>query len=155
MSKLKDFLVNIWNWIERVFHNLPAEYKKLIPIAYDIVSNILTVENSGALDLLTQIIPGNLDNVLNDRLKKLIPEVLLSLGIGKDLPEVVDYIKSLTGNQKIIFLSGLNTLFTHLLSDGNFSVTDAQAVQAWFHKYREDLKAEQPKFEETVVNEGE
>jgi hypothetical protein len=155
MSKLKDFLVNIWNWIERVFHNLPAEYKRLVPIAYDIVSNIMKVENSGALDLLTQLIPGNLDDKLNEWLKKLIPEVLLSLGVGKDLPEVVDYIKSLTGNQKIVFLSGLNTLFTHLLSDGNFSVTDAQAVQAWFHKYRKDLEAEQPVFETAVVNKGE
>lgn len=151
MSKLLDFLRNIWTWIEKVFHNLPAEYRKLVPIAYDVVNNILKVVDSQALDLLTQLIPGDLDNVIVDKLRKLIPEVLLSLNIGNTLPEAVDYIKGLTGNERSLFLSGLNSLFTSLLSDGNFSLTDAAAVQAWFHKYRKDLEAEkeQPVIEET------
>lgn len=86
MSKIGDFL----RWIVALFKNITAKTKELTPEIIQVVTNIKNFVDSPGADFLTAVIPGKLDNWVQDILKAYIPKLLLILNTTESYLDIVD-----------------------------------------------------------------
>lgn len=64
---LESFLTRIWNQIKALFEGIPSELKTAIHIGVEVTENLKTIVDSPAADILTAIIPGNIDDEVKRR----------------------------------------------------------------------------------------
>ena len=70
----------IGNFLRSIFGGLTKEIKKLTPEIIQIVTNLKNFVDSPGCDLITSVIPGTLDDKIQDILKSLLPKLLILLG---------------------------------------------------------------------------
>src|ERR1035437_9495414 len=90
MTKLVAFLNNLVEWVQKVFTGLNNEAKILIPISIKVVTNINTFVDAPGCDLLTAIIPGEIDNTIQDLLKQYLPIILKGLNTSEKIAEMTN-----------------------------------------------------------------
>jgi hypothetical protein len=79
---LTTFLSNIWAEVKGLFNNISPELKTAIHIGVIVTENIKSFVDSPAADILTAIIPGDLDNELITLLRAKLPEILTELKLA-------------------------------------------------------------------------
>lgn len=142
---LKKFMARIWDAIKNIFEGLQHEAKILLPIVTTILENMKKFQDSGVTDVLTQIIPGKLDDHINDILREKIPILLIDLKLADECLHSADQneiikcaLKNLqlaTDDARHIIIHGLASKILELISDGNFSWSDAIVLEEYYFKH--------------------
>lgn len=154
---LGTFLKKIWQGVKNLFKSLPKEAKNAIHIGVVVVDKIKTWVDSGAADVLTAIIPGDLDDKIKDKLREVLPKILQEL-------KLADTCGSLTDPQQITtcaiatlqkigddfisdgakkrFYDSIAVLIAAVVSDGKLTVSDAAYVLKWYYDHVYKAKQE-------------
>jgi hypothetical protein len=142
---LKKFLAHLWQQIKHLWDGIEAETKKLVPIAIHIVQAIKTLEDTHLADVLTAIIPGDIDDHLNQKLREFLPKILLELNMVDAIANITDPNEQLIAiigkihlspdAAKDVFYHGLASLIMQELSDGKFTWSDAIAVAEFYYTH--------------------
>ncbi|NCD70786.1 hypothetical protein [Mucilaginibacter agri] len=149
---LTSFLSKIWSGIKSIFDKLPYELQSAAHIAVVITQNIKNFTDSPAADILTLLIPGDIDNKIKDWLRAKLPEVLTALRLVdsisalKDPDEItaaaVKTIQNLDPNVQNAFMHDLSVLIAQEISkaqNNTLKWSDAIYIIEWYyqHKYKQ------------------
>lgn len=142
---LKSFLSKIWAEVKSLFNSIPAELKTAIHIGVALTENIKTFVDSPSADILTAIIPGNLDDELKTLLRAKLPGILTELKLADSCGNLTDplqitacavkVLQSLDGDVKSAFLHSLSILVAETAADGKLSWSDGVYVLEWYYQH--------------------
>jgi hypothetical protein len=143
---LKSFLSKIWNEIKNLFAGIPAELKTAIHIGVIVAENVKTFIDSPAADILTALIPGDVDDKIKDLLRAKIPVILSELKLADSCQNITDpaqlttcavkVIQGLDGDIKSAFLHNLSILVAGVASDGTLSWSDGVYLMEWYYQHQ-------------------
>jgi hypothetical protein len=143
--KLRKWLQGIWIGISKMFHKLEKETKELLPAVVKVVNEIKKVIDGPIADVITAIIPGELDDKLKDKLRAILPGVILKLNIiaavndlqdeNEKLQAILAAINLSADETKNIYYHGLGALILEELSDGQFTWSDATAALEYYYAH--------------------
>lgn len=77
---LATFISNFPKFYERLYKKIVPEIKEQVSVITKVVNGIKQFVDSPLADVLTQIIPGGVDDVMKDWLRKNLPAILTNLG---------------------------------------------------------------------------
>lgn len=126
---LKSFLNKIWDNVKSLFGGLPAEMKTAIHIGVVVTENIKNfVDYSPVTDILTALIPGDLDDEIKNWLRAKLPILLTELKLGDSCSNLTDpmqitlcaikVLQGLSGSVKSAFLHNLSIFIAQIASGG-------------------------------------
>lgn len=142
------FLKKLWNGVKKLFQGLKPELKKAIEIGATIVDNMKKFAESPAADLLTAIIPGDLDDKVKAKLRELLPKILTEMKLVEsctgltDSNEIVacgirtlqqiagDHIKD---SARKNFYDSLAVMIAEVAADGKLSWDDSKIILKWYY----------------------
>ena len=145
-------LKKLWAWVERVFNQLNAKTKELVPVAINVVQAIKDFELSGSADfvefVVTKAIPGDADDkavkIARDIIRKWLPKILLELqmievaagtdDINEKLQLILTRLKLSSDETQNIVYHGIASLIIEKLSDGDLSWSDSIAISEYYYK---------------------
>jgi hypothetical protein len=150
--RIGHWLQGIWIGISKMFHKLEKETKVLLPAVVKVVNEIKKIVDGPAADIITAIIPGDIDDKIKDKLREILPVAILKLNIiasingiedtNEKLKAILSAINLSPDETKNIYYHGLGALILEELSDGKFSWSDATVALEYY--YAHIYKAEQP-----------
>ena len=143
---LKSFITRIWNTVRSLFNSFPLSLKTAVHIGVAVTENIKHFVDSPLEDVLTAIIPGEVDNKIREVLKNGIPIILTNLkladecGLTKDPQEItkcaIKLLQNLEGEIKSAFLHNLSVLISQLAADGKLSWSDGVYIVEWYYQHQ-------------------
>lgn len=141
---LKKFIHSILAWAINLFHNLEKEEKRLLPIMVAIVNRIKAFEDTGVGDIITKLIPGDLDDKLYALAKKATDRAFVALTVltGADqISDPVERYKFIIGKLKLsnddgknVVLHGFASIIIESLSDGKITWNEALHIADVYFK---------------------
>ncbi|HEY9001645.1 MAG TPA: hypothetical protein VIM89_09860 [Mucilaginibacter sp.] len=142
---LQSFLTKIWNQIKALFDGIPAELKIAIHIGVEVTENIKTFVDSPAADILTAIIPGNIDDEVKNWLRAKLPTILTELKLADSCGQLTDpaeitkcavqVLQGLDGDIKSAFLHNLSILIAQVASDSKLTWSDGVYILQWYYEH--------------------
>ncbi|MGN6639062.1 MAG: hypothetical protein ACTHJ8_09145, partial [Mucilaginibacter sp.] len=115
---LQSFLSRIWNEIKSLFDGIPSDLKTAVHIGVIVTENIKNFVDSPTADVLTAIIPGNIDDDVKNWLRAKLPEILTELKLADSCNGLTDpsqitacaikVLQGLDGDVKSAFLHNLS-----------------------------------------------
>ena len=134
----------IWNWITGIFNRTKEIVVKYVQPSVAMVENIKMVIDSPVADLITAIIPGTLDDLIKDKMRKYLPIILQDLKIAQEcsalkdpaaivkcaLEALVKYDKT----SKYVYLKGIATKMADALTDGKISWSELEAMALYTYE---------------------
>ena len=143
---LKTFLKSLWNKIENIFVRLPNEIKVALHIGILITENIKTFVDSPVADILTLLSPGNLDDIMRDKLKLSIPTLLCDLKLAENtlnltqpdeiIKAAMETIKVMDENSKAGVPHQLSILIAQFAADGKLGWSDGVYLSQWYYEQK-------------------
>ena len=143
---LKSFLAKIWAEVKSLFDGLDSELKAAIHVAIVITENVKNFVDSSTADVLTSIIPGDLDDKIKDLLRKQLPDILTKLKLVDSTLGLTDpneitaaaikVIQALDGDIKSAFLHDLSVLIAQVAADGKLTWGDAVHILQWYYEHQ-------------------
>jgi hypothetical protein len=145
-----SFLKKIWASIARLWQGLPAEMKSAVKIGVLVTENIKYFIDSPAGDILTALIPTNIDDKIKDLLRAKLPVILgdlrlIDATIGLTDPNeiaatAIKVLQSLNGDISNAFYHNLSILIAQVASDGKLTWSDGVYILEYFYQkqYRAD-----------------
>lgn len=141
---LKTFIAGIWSAIKGLFHNLEEEEKRLLPIMISVVNNIKNVVDGPIADVVTALIPGDVDDKIRTKLQEFLPKIILELNMlntcqqlsdtNAQLQCILQNLRLSSDSAKDIYYHGLASLILTELSDGKLSWSDCTAIAEYYYK---------------------
>mgnify|MGYP001278526459 CR=1 FL=1 len=102
MKWLKKFTT----WIVSFLKKVDDQLKIILPIGISVVEKIKTFVDSPTADIVTAIIPGEVDDNIKTLLRSILPKILLDLRNWKELDDITDQEEKL---KAIILEIGVGT----------------------------------------------
>lgn len=140
---LKNFLHHLWQSIKNLFDHVEAEVKKDVVVAISVVQQLKAVVDSPVADVVTALIPGDLDDQIKLRLRELLPKLILELSLvqsvvniedqNAQLQAILEKLKLSGDDTKNAFYHSLASLILQKLSDGKLSWTDTVAISEYYY----------------------
>ncbi|MGN6395028.1 MAG: hypothetical protein ACTHMI_05680 [Mucilaginibacter sp.] len=153
---LFSFLSKIWQGIKSLFEEMPDELKKAIHIGVEVTENIKKFVDSPAADVLTAIIPSEIDNEIKNWLRDKIPGILTEMKLADDCAGLTDpaaitacaikVLQGLDSNVQSAFLHNLSIMVAQVAADGKLTWSDGVYLLEWY--YQHGFKAKQPELQE-------
>jgi len=142
---LQSFLTKIWNQIKALFDGIPSELKTAIHIGVAVTENIKTFVDSPAADVLTAIIPGDIDDEVKSWLRAKLPTILTELKLTDSCGSLTDpaeitacavkVLQGLDGDVKSAFLHNISILVASVVADGKLSWSDGVYLLEWYYSH--------------------
>ncbi len=142
---LQTFLTKIWNQVKELFNGIPAELKTAIHIGVLVTENIKNFVDSPTADVLTAIIPGDIDDDIKNWLRAKLPAILTELKLadscgtltnpGEITACAVKVLQGLDGDIKSAFLHNLSILIAQVASDGKLTWSDGVYILEWYYQH--------------------
>jgi len=146
---LKSFITQIWNEIKSLFENFPDDMKAAVHIGVLLTENIKKFVDSPAADVLTAIIPGDLDDDIKNLLRAKLPEILTELKLADNCSGITDpqqitvcaikVLQGLGGDLKSSFLHSLSIFIAQVAAKGTLSWSNGVSILEWY--YQNEFKA--------------
>lgn len=145
---LKTFLKKIGDFFARIFKSLAKELQEAVAIGVKITEAIKTFDdnNPTVADVITAIIPGDLDDKIKARLREMLPKIVVELRLvdaAKGLTDpdeimlaAVKVIQQLDGDYQSAFLHNFSILAAQVAADGKLSWSDAVYLLEWYYRNR-------------------
>lgn len=124
-------------------HILPST-KHLLDAAIHIVNVLNKIVVSEASELLTMIIPGDLDNKIRAKLIDRLPQILVGLKLAKDeldkspdeiILEGIKTIQSMEPDIKAVTLQSIFQLVGNTITDDSVKLSDLQKIGQSFYEH--------------------
>jgi len=141
---LQSFLSQIWNQVKQLFNGIPSELKTAIHTGVLVTENIKNFVDSPTADVLTAIIPGDIDDDIKNWLRSKLPALLTELKLADNCGELTDpnqiiicaikQLQSLDGNIKSAFLHNLSILVSSVAADGKLTWSDGVYLLEWYYQ---------------------
>jgi hypothetical protein len=150
---LQSYLTKIWGEIKALFDGIPAELKTAIHIGVVVTENIKNFVDSPAADILTAIIPGDIDDEIKNWLRAKLPSILTELKLADSCSVLTDpaeitacavkVLQGLDGDIKSAFLHNLSILISQVAADGKLTWSDGVFILEWYyqHEYQGSQKS--------------
>lgn len=148
---LGKFLKRLWLGIGKLFRGLSKELREdIIPTAIKMVDLAKSITDSHIGDVLAAIIPGDVDDRILEKLRKVIPDYVKALAIGVDITatdDINEILKKVLAawnvspdDAKKVFYHGLASLIIEKLADGKLDWSDATAIAEYYyqHEHKDD-----------------
>ncbi len=142
---LQSFLSKIWHSIKSLFESIPAELKTAIHIGVLVTEAVKTFVDSPEADILTAIIPGNIDDKIKDWLRTKLPAILTELKLADSCGSLTDpaeitacavkVLQGLDGDIKSAFLHNLSILVAQVAADGKLTWSDGVYILEWYYQH--------------------
>jgi hypothetical protein len=146
---LRIFLRHMWLSIKNLFDKVEAEVKKDVVVAITVVQQVKAVVDSPVADIVTALIPGNVDDQIKARLREILPKLILELSLVESVTDIedqnerlqviLDKLKLSSDAVKNAFYHSLASIILEKLSDGKLSWSDAVAISEYY--YQNKVKA--------------
>lgn len=130
--------------IKSIFNGLPADLKQAIHIGVVITDNFKNFVESPVADVLTAIIPGDIDDRIKQTLRIMLPAILLRLtliDVKTDtasnetiVGEAVKAFHKLDPSISPAFLHTFSILIAQVAADGKLSWSDGAILVEWYYK---------------------
>jgi hypothetical protein len=143
---LQTFLTKIWNEIKKLFTAIPADLKIAIHIGVVIAENIKNFIDSPTADILTALIPGDIDDHIKDILRAKLPLILSELKLADSCSDITDpaqlttcavkVIQSLDGDIRSSFLHTISILVAEAAADGKLTWSDGVYLLEWYYQHQ-------------------
>ncbi|OKS84834.1 hypothetical protein [Mucilaginibacter polytrichastri] len=152
---ISSFLSKIWAEVKDLFSKLPSEVKLAASVAVTITDNIKKFVDSPAADILTAIIPGDLDDKIKAWLHLQLPNILTGLRLvealstSKDSNEItsaaIKIVQAMDGDIQSAFLHDLGVLIAQEVAKAQnetLSWSDGIYIIEWYyqHKFKDSDK---------------
>ena len=142
---LQTFLSKIWNQVKALFDGIPAELKIAIHVGVIVTENIKNFVDSPAADVLTALIPGDIDDKIKNWLRAKLPVILTELKLADSCGTLTDpneitacavkVLQGLDGDIKSGFLHNLSILLAQVAADGKLTWSDGVYVLQWYYQH--------------------
>lgn len=133
MAKV-SFFKRVGQWFKKLFGGSKALAEKVIPIGIEVVEQIKLIIDSPVTPLLTMLIPGQLDDAIAAKVKKLLPQILATLKITNDCAKkptpdaviqcAIAYLRTLRPNEQEEHWLKIAAKLSAALSDGKLEWTE-------------------------------
>ncbi len=140
---LKSFLKSIGTFFKKIFNGLTPIAKEAIHIGVIITENLKKFVESGTADVLTSIIPGDLDDKIKERLRKELPVILVKLKLAEQCSNetepdklvlcAIKVLQSIEGDFKKDFYDALAVQIGLVYADGKVTWDELKYVIKWFY----------------------
>ena len=141
---LSSFLSKIWDEIKSLFDGVPAELKTAIHIGVLVTENVKNFVDSPAADVLTAIIPGDIDDEIKNWLKAKLPAIVTELKLADSCSSLTDpaaitqcaikVLQGLDGDVQSSFLHSLSVMVAQVAADGKLTWSDGVYLLEWYYK---------------------
>lgn len=142
---LQSFLTKIWTEIKSLFASMPSELKTAIHIGVQVTQNIKTFVDSPAADVLTAIIPGDIDEQIKNWLRAKLPAILIELKLAESCSGLTDpaaitacaikVLQGLDGDIQSAFFHNLSILVAEVAADGKLTWSDGVYLLQWYYEH--------------------
>ena len=146
---LQSFLTKLWSEIKNMFDGIPSDLKVAVHIGVAVTEAVKAFVDSPAADVLTAIIPGDLDDELKDLLRAKLPGILAELKLADSCSGLTDpsqitacavkVLQGLDGDISSAFLHSLSILIAQVAADGKLTWSDGVYILEWY--YQNEYKA--------------
>ncbi|MES2268654.1 MAG: hypothetical protein V4520_17950 [Bacteroidota bacterium] len=143
---IKSFLTKLWGTIQSLFNKFPSEIKVAVQIAVSVTENVKKFVDSPLSDVLTVLIPGDIDDKIKELLRSALPGILTNLKLANECgnlsdPEeitkcAIDTLQKLDKDIRNVFLHNLSVLVAQIAADGKLTWSDGVSVVEWYYKYK-------------------
>ncbi len=141
---LKSFITKIWGEVETLFNGMPTAMQTAIHIGVLVTENIKNFVDSPAADVLTAIIPGDIDDDIKDWLRAKLPAVLTELKLADSCTGLTDpqqitacaikVLQGLDGDVQSAFLHSLSIFVAQIAADGKLTWSDGVTILQWYYQ---------------------
>jgi hypothetical protein len=141
---LQSFLTKIWTEIKSLFSGISPELQAAIHIGVIVTQNIKNFVDSPTADVLTAIIPGDIDDEIKNWLRAKLPEILTELKLADSCSELTDpaaitacaikVLQGIDGDAQSAFLHNLSILVAEVAADGKLTWSDGVYLLEWYYK---------------------
>lgn len=133
---MKKLFKKISDWFKRILLVALPKYKQISKIAVDITNKLKAIVESEVLDIAVNLIPGDVDNVILDKIRNILPLVIknvsLAAGIAFEsennsevIQKLIDHLKSLNPEGRKAFWVAFAGELNRALADGKISFEEA------------------------------
>lgn len=148
---LSKLLKAIGKFFSRLWNGLLPELKKAIHVGVVITNAIkeFDTKNSGVVDIITAIIPGNLDNKIVAKLREQLPKICIELKLvdatlgltdpNEIVAAAVKAMQQLSGDYKSAFLNSFSIIVAQVAADGKLDWNDAAYLLKWYYDNQQKL----------------
>ncbi len=143
---IKTFIIKIWNSIESIFDGFPPELKTAVHIGVVITENIKSFVDSPMADILTALIPGDIDDDIKTWLRAKLPGILTELKLADSCSNLTDpqqitacaikALQDLDGDIRSSFLHSLSILIAQIAAGGKLTWSDGATILEWYYQNR-------------------
>jgi hypothetical protein len=144
-TKVGKLIARIWDGISSIWKKAGSEVQRLAPIAIEAVERAKILIDSPVPDLITAMIPGELDDKAKEWLRKILPIAIVKLQLALAISGITDpnemlrailaKLKFASDAQRDQFYHEFGYLILGLLSDGNLSQSDAIQIAEYYYKH--------------------
>jgi hypothetical protein len=141
---LSTFLTKIWAEIKDLFSGMPADLQIAIHVGVVVTENIKNFVDSPAADVLTALIPGDVDDELKDLLRAKLPTILAELKLADSCGSLTDpaqitacaikVLQGLDGDVQSAFLHNLSVLIAQVAANGKLTWADGVYLLQWYYQ---------------------
>ncbi len=120
-----------FKWISGIFNRTRTFVLRYVQPSVILVENLKMVIDSPAIDLLTEIIPGHIDNYIAAKMRRYLPIILQQLKICEKCASLTDpneiikcalaALKEYDKKSQYVYLQGIATKMADALADGKLS----------------------------------
>lgn len=136
INYMKNLLQNLVSWVKVILGNLLEHFKVSAKIAIDITTKLKLIVESEVLDLAVDLIPGDVDNKVLDKIRSILPLVIkkvsLVAGIVSDsdtnseaVKKFIEHLRTLNPEGRKAFWVTFAAEMNIALSDGKLSFPEA------------------------------
>ena len=133
---MKNLFQQIFTWVKTTLGVVFDRFKTISVVAVNVTAKLKFIVESEVLDVAVDLIPGNLDNVILDKVRLVIPIVIKKLALvsgfvqdtdsnSEVVNKVVSHLKELNPEGRkafwVMFAAELNVA----LSDGKLTFSEA------------------------------
>jgi hypothetical protein len=133
---MKNLFQQIVTWVKGVLGTLLDHFKGIAKVAVEVTTKLKFIVESEALDVAVDLIPGDLDNKILDKVRTILPIVIkkISLGAGiinesdsnsEAIQKFIAHLRSLNPEGRKAFWVTFAAEMNISLSDGKLTFAEA------------------------------
>jgi hypothetical protein len=137
---LKAFLKKIFETLRILFEGLGQGAREAIHVGILITEQFKAFVDSPVADILTALIPGDLDDRIKDILQAQLPEIVIKLRLAdangttdEIIKQAIETLSRIEGSFRKDFLDALAVEIALVSSDGKITWSEAKYVLKWYY----------------------
>lgn len=146
-----SFFHNILSKIADLFHKIEPDVKNAIHVGVVITDKINNYVQSPVADILTAIIPGELDDAIKAKVREALPKILGELKLADQCGQLTDpneivqcainVLQQIEGDFRAAFLHDISILIAQVAADGKLTWRDGVYLLQYYYEHIYKQKA--------------